>query len=108
MPEQKEMAFEFEDPENTIPVEMRWAAVLAAESVLREHGVTLEECVRVGANAYAEYPVGEVVSLYDFDNRIADAWLDAHDAAWDATGTPADTDPTWRLRITWKPVQLLN
>lgn len=105
MAEQKGLVLEFQDPENTIPAEARWAAVLAAEKVLQEHSVTLEECALVGANEYPDYPVGEVPSFVDPQNRIAEAWLAAHDAAWDATGTAEDANPTWRLRIVEMPVK---
>lgn len=105
---EKEVALAFQDLYNLVPEEARWAAVLAAEAVLQERGVTLEECVRVGANSYPEYQVGEVPSFFDPANRIGSAWLAAVDAAFDATGTPADTEPTWRLHIIKKPVQLPN
>lgn len=105
---EKELALSFQDIYNLVPEEARWAAVLAAEAVLQERGVTLEECVRVGANSYPEYQVGEVPSFFDPANRIGSAWLAAVDAAIDAISTPADIEPNWQLRIIEKPVQLPN
>lgn len=102
---EKELALVFQDVHNLVPEEARWAAVLAAEALLQQRGVTLEECVRVGANSYPEYQVGEVLSFFDSDNRIGSAWVAAVDAAGDAIGAPKDEEPTWRLRIVEMPVK---
>jgi len=107
MPNQKELELSFHDIFNPVPSEARWAAMMAAETVLRDRGVTLEECARVGAND-TDFQVGEVVSFFDPANRIANAWNTAVAAAGEAIDAPDDAETKWRLRIVEKPVQLPN